>query len=234
MQYVSVRSVASRLKSQFKIDMDIFDVVQACTDALKKMGSIGLARSIYLAKVSNFCVHLPGVWKVRGVVRLDGIAEPPVTIDVQDIYFPEQLVFTVEETQASTQEAILFKANVVPQLKGPYIGYTWDCPHIRFNETDIPVAIEATNVILDEEKFPKIPEERFYGCLYYALFVYYQPLFLLGQVSPQVMAQVEKWKNDNIAQANASALMAALTTNERDELMNIATSFDRKRFDIPA
>jgi len=213
--------------------MDIFDIVQACSDALKKMGLIALERSVYVANVSNFCVNMPGaIWKVRGVVRLDGVPMPPLTIDVQDIFFPPQLVFTTTEESAGS-EPILFKANYVPQFKGPYIDHVWDCPHVRFNETDIPVAIECTGLKLDEEKFPMIPEEAFYGCLYYALYVHTQPLFLLGQVAPGVMAQVEKWKDQNVLQSNASMMFSALNDNEKDNLFNIMTSMDRKSFNFP-
>lgn len=234
MQYVSVRSVASRLKSRFKVDMDIFDVVQACGEALKKMGVIALERSIYSATVSNFGINLPGsVWKVRGVIRLDVIPEPPITISVQDIFFPAQVVFTVPDPAPTNPAPILFKANYIPQFKGPYIDYKWDSPWLRFNETGIPVAIEVTGLKVDEEKFPMIPEESFFGCLFYSLFVYYEPLFLLKQIDGQMMEKIEKWKNDNISQSNTAAAMQGLTSNERNKLFDILTSFDRKAFGLP-
>ncbi len=234
MQYVSVRAIASRLKSQFKIDMDVYDIVSACGEALKKMGCIALERSIYVAQVSNFCVNLPGtIWKVRGVIRLDGIPELP-NITVQDIYFPPQVVFTKEETNITESKPLLFQANYIPQFKGPYIDYVWDCPCLKFNETDVPIAIEVTGIKLDEEKFPMIPEEAFGACLYYALYVYHQPLFLLKQIDINMMMQIEQWKERNFAQSNQSRMMSALSANERDNLMNVMTSFDRKSFSIPS
>lgn len=234
MEYVSIRSVASRLKSQFKVDMDIYDIVMACSDALKLMGLIALDRSIYVAQVSNFCVNMPGgIWKVRGVVRLDTVRDLPITVTIDDIYFPPQLVFTQTDEEVQNPAPILFKANYIPQLKGPFIDYTWKCPCIHFNETDVPVAVETTGLKLDEEKFPMIPEEAFYGCLYYALYVYHQPLFLLKQIDAQTMATVERWKDNKITQANASVLMAALSTNERNNLFDIMSSMDRKSFNLP-
>lgn len=234
MQYVSARSVASRLKSRFKVDMDIFDCVQACAEALKKMGVIALDRSVYIAKVSNFGVNLPGgVWKVRGVIRLDVVPQLPVTITVQDIFFPPQVVFTMPDPAPSTVEPILFKTNYVPQFKGPYIDYKWDSPWLRFNETDIPVAVEVTGLKVDEEAFPMIPEENFFGCLFYALFVYYEPLYLLKQIDGQMMEKIERWKDTNISQSNAAAMLQGLTSNEKNNLFDILTSFDRKAFGLP-
>lgn len=234
MQYVSVRSVASRLKSLFKIDMDIFDVVQGCADALKLLKMIALERSIYQCKIDNFCVNLPGtVWKVRGVVRLDQVDQPPVTIDVQDIFFPPQIIFTQTETDLTKEGPILFKANYVPQFKGPYIDFVWDCPLLKFNETDVEIAVEVTGLKVDEEKFPMIPEESFYACLYYCLYVFYQPLFLLKQIDLQTMQQVEAWKDAKFRQAHASNMIEGLNTNERDHLFNIMTSMDRKAFNYP-
>jgi hypothetical protein len=58
-------------------------------------------------------------------------------------------------------------------------------------------------------------------------------LFLLGQVPPQTMAQVEKWKNDNVAQANSNLMLESLTSNERNELFDIMTSMNRKSFGYP-
>ncbi len=78
-----------------------------------------------------------------------------------------------------------------------------------------------------------IPEPAFYGCLYYALYVYYQPLFLLKQTDGQTMQMVEQWKERNMAQANQSMIMESLTANERDNLFHIMTSMDRKVFRLP-
>jgi len=235
MQYVSVRAIASRLKSQFKIEMDIFDIVQACADALKKMGYIALQRSIYQAKIDNYSINMPGnVWKVRGVVRLDTpLVKAGMTIVTDDIYFPPQLIFTYNETAPADSENPI-KDNYIPQFKGPYIDFVWDCPCVKFNETDVQVAIEVTEIKLDKEGFPMIPEPAFYGCLYYALYVYYQPLFLLKQTDPATMQMVEQWKERNIAQSNHSMMMESLTTNERDNLFNILSSMDRKVFTLPS
>jgi hypothetical protein len=234
MQYVSVRAVVAQLKAQFKIDMDIYEAIHACSDALKLMGSIALDRSIYVANIQNFCVNMPNsVWKVRGVVRLDGIPNPPMTITVDDIYFPPQIVFTTEEVATTETAPILFEANYVPQFKGPYIDYVWKCPTLKFNETDIPIAVECTGIKVDTEGFPMIPEPALLGCLYYALYVYHQPLFLLKQIDINMMREIERWKDQKIAQANQSMMMESLTSNERDSLFDIMTSMDRKAFGLP-
>ena len=158
MQYVSVRSVASRLKSRFKVDMDIFDVVQASSEALKKMGGIALERVGIVAKVQDFAINLPGtVWKVRGVKRLDAPFEPPFKIIQQDIYFPPQIVFEFEVNELELKP-VEYKDNYISQFKGPYIDYTWDAPFLRFNENGGIVAIEATQIKKDSEGFPMIPE----------------------------------------------------------------------------
>lgn len=236
MQYQSVRAVASRLKSQFKVDMDIFDVVQACADALKKMGYIALQRSVYQAGVDNYCINLPGnVWKVRGVIRLDNPETVPgINVVPDNIYFPPQLVFSYDESSEDFTEIKLLRENYIPQFKGPYIDYVWDCPYLKFNETDIAVAVEVTEIKLDSEKFPLIPEPAFYGCLYYALYVYHQPLFLLKQTDANTMVMIEQWKERNIAQSNQGMIMESLTANERDNLFNIMTSMDRKTFSLPS
>lgn len=229
MQYQSIRAVASRLKSQFKVDMDLFDVVQASADALKKMGMISLERIGIVGRIENFCINLPAsVYKVRGVIRLSEIP-PGFELVTQDIYFPPQTLFQFEEN-TTVPEPTEWKDNYIDMFKGPYIDHVWECPYLRFNENDALVGIVATGIKTDEEGYPMLPEAAFYGCLYYCLFVYYQPLFLLGQVAPQVMAQVEKWKNDNVSQAVSNLMLESMTDNERDKLFDIMTSMNRKSF----
>jgi hypothetical protein len=231
MQYVSVRAVASRLKSQFKVDMTIFDCVQACADLLKKTGALTTIREGYAATISNFCINLPAsVYKLRAVVRLDNQLVSSIKMSVQDIYFPPQDLFTVPADDEEPKPIKKLEDNVLPQLKGPYIPYVWKCPILKFNETDIPVVIEVTSVPTDEEGFPMIPEPMFFACLYYALYVHSQPLFLTGQIAPVQMQLIEKWKNDNVGQGNSSMMMEALSNNEMNEVFDIMTSMGRKSY----
>src|SRR6188472_487439 len=101
MQYISVRSIASRLQDDFGVEMDIYAVIRACSDALDKMGMIALSRYIYVADVSNFHVILnPSVWKVRGVIRLsslEGFSGTVVLSDRVQLMQP-QIIFTEEES----------------------------------------------------------------------------------------------------------------------------------------
>jgi hypothetical protein len=232
MQYQSVRAVASRLKSQFKVDMDIFDVVQGCSDALKKMGMISLVRYGIVARVENFTINLPGyIWKPRGVIRLSEIPEEMKEV-VDGIYFPPQILFKFDDSDTTTTPES-FKDNYVGQFKGPWVEHVWDAPYLRFNENDVLVGIEATGIKLDDEGFPMLPEPAFFGCLYYCLFIYQQPLFLVGQIPHFVMKQTEEWKDRNIAQSNANMMLESLDSNERDKLFDIMTSFNRKTYGFP-
>jgi len=232
MQFESVRAVAERMKSRFKIEMDLHEVNAACADALRKMKALSLERKIIVARVNNFQVHVPGVWKVRGVVRLESIP-PDFHIELQDIWFPPQIVFTQPEEEVQ-QQTIMLKDNVVGRLKGPWEPYSWQQPYCRFNETDILVGIEVTTLAFDEEGFVKILEPAFFACLYYTLYAYYEPLFLLGQVPDKVWDEVTKWKNDNVRQGYTGLVMNALNSKEMDELFDIAVSMDRKKFGVPS
>jgi hypothetical protein len=98
----------------------------------------------------------------------------------------------------------------------------------------VPVAIECTGIKVDKEGFPMVPEPVLLGCVYYCLFIYHQPLYLLKQIDINMMRELERWKDQHVAQANQSMMMESLTANERDDLFNIMTSMDRKAFGLPS
>lgn len=236
MQYISVRSIASRLSDDFGVDMDIFAVIRACSDALKKMGMFALSRFVYVADVKDFKILLPKVWKVRGVIRLDGnwktAFSGTIIIDDRVRLMQPQIIFKEEETDVST-EPVMLKANIIPNFRGPFIAHVWKNPIIEFNETDITVAVECTGIMLDDEGFPMLPEEAFFGCLYYSLFKYYQPRVIAGQIDPNRFQLITQWKDQNISQSVVAGMMTALTSNQRNELLDIMSSMDRKAFGYP-
>lgn len=237
MQYVTVRSVAERLKSRFKIDMDIFDIKAACADAMRVCRVMPLERKVWVAKVDNFQIHLPNVWKVRGVIRLDMIPNS-FHIEMQDIWFPPQVFFTTTETDVTTLEPIVLKSNYVPQIKGPWMDHKWECPYVRFNETDVTVGIETTALVTQKDEatgqeMPLIPEPAFYLCLFYALYVYYEPFYILGQIDERRFERITQWKDSKVRQGYAALGFNALTSNQLDEVFNVMTSFDRKQYGTP-
>lgn len=231
MRYKSVKEVASYVKDVFKLEPEFYDIVRNSAEALKLLKMFAIGHEVTFTTIENFCVHLPSVYDVRAVIRLEA---PALTsyIEVQDITFPPQIVFEMPEEPTSL-ETVTYKHNYVPDIRGPYIDFVWDCPHLRFNEDKVWVAIECLSIKKDKENLPMIPEPAFFACAYYCAYVHQLPLLYLGKIEPNVFAKIEELKNNKFAQARAERTLQALTKNEADKLFNIMSSMDRKAFNFP-
>jgi hypothetical protein len=233
MKYIPVQAVASRLKDQFDVDMNIELVIAHSAQVLKNMGMIALQREVIVANVKNFCVNLPArVRKIRAAIQLTDSLVSSVGVFVQDIYFPPQTIWVSNDEDISTISNDTVRSNYVPQVRGPYIPFVWDCPYVRFNETDMEVAFITTSIKTDKAGWPMIPEEAFEACIYYCLYVYYQPLYLIDRVSESKMQRITEWKNQKMRFAETSLMLSELSQNEMDDVFNTLTSFDRKKFGI--
>jgi len=232
-QYRSVKEVASYVKDQFKIEMDISDVIRNCAEALRLLGVFATGRELMFTTVKDFCVKTSGVKKIMSVTRLDNTIFSTIKVELQDIYFPPQIVFQMPEEEADETGTIKYKDNYIPAPKGPWIDFVWDCPHVRFNETDLDVAIETISIRKDKEGYPEIPDGAFYACAYYCAFSFQMPLFLLGKVPPVVFGKLEEMKERKFGQARAQLFIDDYSRNEADNLMNIMASMDRKGYNTP-
>lgn len=233
MRYVTVQSVASRLIDHFNVEMSLDQIIIHSAQVLKNMGMLALNREVIKATVTNFALNTPArVRQVRGVIRLDNYYDLGMTVVIQDVYQPPQTVWTSTDEALADLTNDCVRNNYVPQLIGPYINFVYDCPFLRFNETDIDVALITTSMKVDEKGWPMLPEEAFEACVYYCLYVYTQPLFMLGKVPPVVFAEIKEWKNQKMRFAESSLMFTQLSQNEMDNVLNVMTSFDRKAFGI--
>ncbi len=236
MKYISVQAVASRLKDHFAVEMDLDQVIMHTGQVLKNIGMVALQREVIRTTVDNFCVQLPSrVANVRAVVRLDGLPPSPSYVDIQPIWFPPQTIWVSDpEEDLTTLTVDNIRNNYIPQVTGPYIEYLWECPYVKFNETDLDIAIISTSMKQDSSGYPMIPEDAFEAAVYYCLYVFYQPLFIIGKIDGQRMQTIEMWKNQKLNFAKTSHMLTELSQNEMDNLLNVMTSFDRKKFGINA
>jgi hypothetical protein len=234
MKKASVKSVASRLLSDFGIDMELHEVVQNCAHALGELGMIALDRQLSYHLVDNFLVQMPpSTCKIQWCISLSPTFLTPNRIGIQDIWQPPQIVFHSSEPE-TTEEEVIFKDNYINLVKGPFVDFSWECPYVKFNETKIRVAIMATSLSLDDEKYPKIPEAAVEACTQWCHMVYQRPLFVLGKVAPVVWGEIGKWVQQSFARAAQKQIMYGLSRNELDKMLNVMSSFDRKRFNIDA
>lgn len=237
MRYVEAGYVADELMARYGIEMDKWDIVRLSASCLKRIGAFALQRKLYVAQVDNFQVTMPhDAYKVRGVVRLSSPKFPISNILVTDgVYQPPQIFFVEEVQETLSTTTLILKGNYIPWLNGAeYIDYDDDFPILKFNENDVQVAIEYTGLAIDKEGCPMIPEDVWEACMMFCLFTNFQSAYLAGTVDERKMGNTERWKDTAIAQARSKMTMSALTTNEKDKLLDIMVSIDRKVYGIPS
>lgn len=231
MGYVNIRAVGSDLKDRFKIEMQLHEIIRNSAEALKKLGVFAVGKKFIVDHISNFKIKVQHVHDVRAVILL----EPPLIrpkIFLQDIFFPPQIVFEVSDDDPPPHQTFHFKHNYVPQIKGPYIDFEWDCPELKFNVDKFQVGILATGIKSDDEGYPMVPEEAVEVCSYYCAYIYHLPIFTLGKLQPVVWQEIKELKERAFAQARWTANWKAMNQNELDHLFNIMSSMDRKRHSI--
>ena len=238
MKTVSVQQITAAIHRKFRIDMDIYEVIENSIEVLKKMGMTALTRKQEVYAVSNYCVKLPmSVNNVNSAIQLES-HNLPNNLTIQDVYRSPLSTISNEVITVNTSDIAVNPANEEAKLqvpstpKGPWIDFTWDCPYVRFNFTDFSVFLEYTELAVDANGYPLIPEEAFNACIYYNIYMYSQPGFLTGQVPQYVLKEVEAWKNQHINQSKNSKAFGELSRNEHSKLFDILTSMDRKRTNI--
>ena len=237
MRNASIGEVVSTLKDEFNIDMEIYQVARHSAKALELMGMIAMRKEVARGLVENHCIKLPPeVVKISSVICTSKPIDTSWTYEIQDIWHPPQIVFRSDETDSTLDETTTpdVASNYIPSQHYGYIDYVWDCPYLKFNDTDIEVMVEYSTMSLDENGYPKIPETAIDGCVHWAVFKHMQPLFMMGKVQPMVFAEVTRWKNQKMNQSRTATMMRGLNNNTRNRILNILTSFDRKRVNIDA
>ena len=238
MRNAPIEEVVSTLKDEFNIDMDIYQAARHSAKALELMGMIAMRKEVLKATVQNHCIKLPPeVIKISSVICLSKPFESSIgAFEVQTIYHPPAIVWRSDETDSTLDETTTpdVESNYIPSQHFGYISYVWECPWLKFNDTDIDVMVEYTTMSLDKKGYPKIPETAIDGCVHWAVFKHMQPLFMMGKVQPVVFAEVTRWKDQKMNQSRTATTMRGLNNNTRNRILNIMTSFDRKRVNIDA
>ena len=86
MRTVTPEAIASTLKDQFNIDMDIYLVVKHSAKALELMGMIATHKEVLMGLVENYCIKVPPeVVKITSVICTSKPVDESWKYEIQDI-----------------------------------------------------------------------------------------------------------------------------------------------------
>lgn len=234
----SVEAIVSRAKDQFGVEMDIYQVSENTMRALDLLGMLKLKKNVLVGKVnSSQQLRLPvDACDVKAVVTpraLNNCLPHEMRIFVNDIYFPPAIFFVPIPNATEELADLLVATDVVVKyidnLKGPYIDFNWNPPFIEVNSTEASLVVIYTSIPIDENGLALIPSQAFEACLYYNLYIHFQPMFLQQKVPIAVWQEIKAWKDSKFRQGKNKYMMSRLSSNELNKVMDIVTSFDRKR-----
>lgn len=234
MKRASIHAVASQLQSRFHVDMELWDVLSNSAYALEELGMLVLDRVVERYTVSNYVVQLPAAArKPFWCVYLTPTIFSPNQIEIQEVYQPVQLIFKADEPQTVADESKLV-ANYIGKIKGPWVDFSWECPYLKFNETDFDIAVMYSKLAFDDDGYPYVPEAAMEALVQYCHMIYQQPLYVLGRLSPQVWQSIERWVQQAFARATQKQIFYGLSRNELSHILDVMSSFDRKQYGIDA
>lgn len=239
MRTVPIQAVVSRIKSKFGIEMDIYDVFLNSLEVLKQMKMYALDYEIITGSVRNFTFKLQdNAVKINWIIYLENLYNSNLKLEIQDIWLPPQVVFrSHNETEETTYYPLApteWQLNTDLDVKGPYIDYKWDCPFLKFDVNEINIACKYSKIRLDKDGFVAIPEQALEACVYYSVYSHMEPAFLVGKVPPAIFMEVKQWMKDHRATAQHRKMVDDFSQNEVNKVLDVMSSFDRKRFGIDA
>jgi len=243
MANISPEMIASKMVDKFNVEMDIYQISENCMEALNRMGMLKLGKKILISPIADNQSILmpPEACEIKGVLghhhhHFREEETNSVIVSIGDIWFPPAKIFVPvpnsEPTMVETQctDDVL---NVIEQLFGPYLDFKWESPFVRLNKKHGAAIVIYTTIPIDRNTgLCEIPEQAFNGCLYFCLYTYFQPLFLMGKVQMGIWKEIEGWKNRNFNQSRQQLMMSKLSANEMSKVHNTMASMDRKRFHL--
>lgn len=237
--YTTIEEIGARINSEFRIDVDEYFVRQHALDAVNEMGLISTEEILLRGTIKDYKMKIPassgGITRINWVIAGDAKASTTVSLSIQNIFFPPQVVFTPVPNE-NIEIALIEEEgpiNVIPSIRGPYIPFTWKKPFLAFNETERQVVVYAERLKLDPNtKLPLIPQECLAACAYYCVEVYYKPMFMLGKVPPFVWEKLEQWTNRHFARGQNQLAGKQLNQNVLNDAMDVVVSMDRKAYGI--
>lgn len=232
MELTTIQEIHSHLIDDWQMDENIYWIKKQAIRALEKMGLLLIDRAVVVATVQDFTVELdPIYFRPLSLIRLDSGTLMNINITYSDLYFPPQEIF-IFPSPGDIVETQLLEANVIPDIKGPYLDFNWDFPYLRVNIDNIAVAAEVLKLRVDEAGYPLIPRIALDGIVAWCVYVYYRPMFLAGKIDGQRMQFLEETKNRYINQAKSTSYLQGLSRNQWDNILDVITSYDRKHFNI--
>ncbi len=238
----SVKDVPMIYKREFGEDLNFYDMLEMVDHILIMCGSIAPKYYLFKGTVADFELNLPcNVYAIKHVTNSKPTSWYSGWLLGQDInalinyrvdqsgnhgHFNEDAT-TEDEDQDDVPKVYEINKNIFSEPLGELIDFENDnncC--LKFNWREKEVDVLYRGKVLDSSGYPMVPEKTLRAIAYYMWYVNIRKKFNMRQADGNMLAVARDEKDIRIAQARTPE---ALSQNEVDDLLNAATSFNRKR-----
>jgi hypothetical protein len=109
----------------------------------------------------------------------------------------------------------------------PYENVNNQCLHFNFESIDIDVLYES--LMKDDSGYPMVPEKTLWGLAHYLQYIEIRKRFYMKESTGDQVQLAKTEMEQAVAQARTPE---GLSQNEIDDILNVLTSFNRKRHNM--
>lgn len=239
----SVQEVPMLCKRLFGLEVDFYDVLELLPIILKKTGGIATKYFLYKGKVKDYKLELP--CNVHGIEHVSTSrvyswyssyypsALPLVNYRVDQsgnlgVYNPDAT--HINDIGLNNYSLYSINKNVFTGPLGLMVNFTNSknhCLSFNFKEGDIDVLYAGT--VLDEDKYPMMPEKSLEAVAYYMNYIAIRMAFNMKQSTGDQLQLAKKEMEQAIAAAKSPEW---LSNNEYNSILDVMTTHNRKRYNL--
>lgn len=236
----SLQAVLPMYRRLFGKEADLYDMLELAPYVLREGGGYKMGTYLTKSTVTDNEVKLPcELDKIRSVTLsypLTYYFATPTILAQENIVSGITNTFSTQNTEdfpnriTSINSWLLdYNKNTITGSLGPLIDFKWeDKETISFNSTGMDVDIIYDTVLVDEEDgYPVTDDKTLTALAYYMNYVDVQKMFFQKLADGNMFNMALQLKDKHMAKARSGH---GFTDNELDKIMNVMTSFNRKRY----
>ena len=231
MRYAPIERVLSRLKSDFEIDMDKWEAVEPVVDALRKLALVPMHRKLLVATVKDGRVALPPeVENVNYVYHIPTITYRETgSFLIEGVGWSHEVFNTEEDALTFPMRDGTRDVNIPDRLPSYELAnYTQGNGELLFDFSDKQVLIGYTAIMTGQDQLPLIPNHCVDACTMWLLYRRARAWLVFKKIDYNHFKEIELWKDKAFAQARNKIP----NRNKMNEYLDVAHSFDRKRYNF--
>jgi hypothetical protein len=212
-------------------DFDFYDNVELVDHVIRKTKAVGMGAYLLRTSTVNKKVHLACAL-IKSVTYQQPLSwwmdYVPVDINLNNVLINYNIEFHDGSLPQGTPLPLTEKIGEIKPL-GRYVPFVYEDHYLHF-EKDMDVDIVYVTTKKDDQGYPLLTMKGAEALIYYAHYIEIQKEYFQKIADNNMFNEAKKLKERAFAEARVPV---AVTDNQWDDMLNVLTSHNRKRFNIP-